>query len=219
MNLLHALYEPPADGPHPTVLALHGWGANALDLLGLAPHLAGGRFRVICPQGPVEVPLGPGVGYGWFPLTAGSAPNPDEFSQGLDALRGFVDGALERYAVDPAKLVCLGFSQGGVMAYALGLGDPGRFSGLVALSSWLPPPLVEALPQADRGQHPALIHHGERDPMIEVERGRQSVDLLRGLGVPVTYREFDMAHEINAKSLTDLSSWLQEKILSPVVLA
>ena len=43
-----------------------------------------------------------------------------------------------RYPVNPRKLVVLGFSQGGVMAYDLVLREPERFAGLVALSSWLP---------------------------------------------------------------------------------
>ena len=42
MHLIHAIFEPRGDGPHPTILALHGRGANALDLLGLAPYLGGG---------------------------------------------------------------------------------------------------------------------------------------------------------------------------------
>ena len=40
---------------------------------------------------------------------------------------------------------------------------------------------------------------------------------MRGLGVPLTYREYGMGHEINAASLTDLSTWLEEKVLSPVI--
>ena len=68
MDLIHTLYEPPGEGPHATILTLHGWGANALDLLGLAPYLCSGRFLVICPQGPVLAPIGlNAVGYGWFP--------------------------------------------------------------------------------------------------------------------------------------------------------
>ena len=217
MNLLHTVYEPPGDGPHPTIIALHGWGANALDLIGLAPYVAGGRFRFICPQGAVTVPLGPTVGYGWFPLAAGRAPDPQEFADGLDALGAFIDEAIARYGIDERKLVCLGFSQGGVMAYSLALGEPARFAGLVALSSWLPAPIAELLPQNDRHALPTLVHHGTSDPMIDVARGRESVDRLRALDVPVTYREFDMGHEINAKSLADLSSWLEDKILSPIL--
>ncbi len=212
MDLLHTLYEPVGPGPHPTVLTLHGWGANALDLLGLAPYLAGGRFLVLCPQGPVEVPLGQATGFGWFPLTAGGPVDMQAFRAGLDAVRRFLDDAVRRYPIDRGRLVIMGFSQGGVMAYALGLSEPQRFAGLVALSSWLPAELASTLPPAERKHLATLVHHGAVDPMIDIERGRQSIERLRQLGVPVTFREFDMAHEINARSLTDLSHWLADRI-------
>lgn len=219
MNLLHTVFEPVGDGPHPTILAMHGWGANALDLLGLSPYLAGGNFLVLCPQGPVEVPLGGPVGHGWFPLSAGAPPDPAAFENGVDVLREFLDAAAKRYPIDPRKLVALGFSQGGVMAYALALSQPERFAGLVALSSWLPPSLAGQLPVAGRDRLPTLVHHGSGDQMIPIERGRESVEMLRRLGVPLTYREFDMGHEINAQSLTDLVRWLSEKVASPIILA
>jgi hypothetical protein len=37
--------------------------------------------------------------------------------------------------------------------------------------------------------------------------------------LPLTYREYDMGHEIRPRSLTDLSAWLDEKVLSPILLA
>lgn len=218
MQLVHTVYEPAGDGPHPAIVALHGWGANAMDLLGLAPYLVNGEFLVVCPQGPVEVPLGPMVGYGWFPLTMGAPPDPAAFAAGVDAARQFVDTVVRRYPVDPNKLVMLGFSQGGVVAYALALAEPERFAGLAALSSWFPASLAQTLPPRDRGRLPALVQHGTRDDLIDIARGRESVETLRRLQVPVAYREFEMGHEINADSLAHLSGWLQEKILSPIVL-
>ncbi|GIW44577.1 MAG: phospholipase [Candidatus Binatia bacterium] len=217
MRLVHAIYEPKGDGPHPTILALHGWGANALDLLGLAPHVGHGRFLFLCPQGPLEVPLGPMRGYGWFPITMGAPPDPYAFAAAVRELRSFLDDALARYPVNPHKLVCLGFSQGGVMAYALALSEPHRFAALVALSSWLPAALVRELPPADRSQLATLVHHGTRDELIDVSRGRESLEHLRSLRVPAAYREFDMGHEISAQSLADLSRWLEDKVLSPIV--
>lgn len=219
MHLLHTVYEPAGDGPHATVLALHGWGANGMDLLGLAPYLAGGRFLVLCPQGSVIVPLGPMDGYGWFPLMVGAPPDPAAFAKGVDDVQRFLDAALQRYPIDRTKLVVFGFSQGGVIAYALALADPERFAGLVALSSWLPVELARTLPPRPRDRLWTLVHHGTRDDLIGVERGRESVENLRRLQVPVTYREFDMGHEISGDSLVDLSTWLQDKILSPIVLA
>jgi phospholipase/carboxylesterase len=219
VDLLHAVYEPAGEGPHPTIVALHGWGASAMDLLGLAPYLAGGRFLVLCPQGSIEVPLGSMVGYGWFPLTMGAPPDPAAFVAGVDHARRFIDAAQQRYPIDRNKLAVLGFSQGGVIAYALALHEPERFAGLVALSSWLPEPIAQTLASGDYGRLTALVHHGTRDDLIDVGRGRESVEHLRRLRVPVTYREFDMGHEINSDSVVDLSTWLEDKILSPIRLA
>lgn len=218
MDLLHTAYEPAGEGRLPTIIALHGWGANGLDLLGLAPYLGGGSFLVLCPQGRIEVPLGPTLGYGWFPLSMGATPDLKAVTAGLDDVRGFLDAAKQQYPIDPQKVVLLGFSQGGVMAYALALAEPERFAGLAVLSSWLPAPAVQALPLRSCDRLATLVHHGTRDELIPVERGRESVEQLRSMHVPVTYREFDIGHEISAESLTDLSAWLEQKILSPIIL-
>jgi phospholipase/carboxylesterase len=217
MNLVHAVYEPQGQGPHPTVFALHGWGAHALDLLGLAPLLARGQFLVVCPQGPVTVPLGPSNGYGWFPLSGGGPLDLGRFDEAVETLRVFLDAAEKRYPIDRQKLVALGFSQGGVMAYALALSAPERFAALAALSSWLPAALVERLPAASRQSLPTLVQHGTRDELIDVDRARESVEALRALAVPLVYREYEMGHEINPRSLGDLVVWLQERVLSPIV--
>ena len=34
---VHTVYHPGTEGPLPTVIAIHGHGANGFDLLGLAP--------------------------------------------------------------------------------------------------------------------------------------------------------------------------------------
>ena len=219
MELLHTLHFPAGEGPFPTILALHGWGASAHDLLGLAPYLHGGQALVLCPQGPFGFEIGPGVrGYGWFPL-GDRGLDPVEFRKGAAALRAFVDEALARYPVERRKVVALGFSQGGVMAYDLALRDPGRFAGLAALSAWLPKPLSDSIPLLpEHAGMPVLVQHGTADPMIEVARARESRDLLAARGVGLTYREYEMGHEIRPEALRDLVGWLEDKVLSPIQL-
>jgi phospholipase/carboxylesterase len=221
MELIHTLHEPSGAGPHPTILTLHGRGANALDLLGLAPYICGGRFLVICPQGPLETPIGPNaMGYSWYPMSMGGPPDVEAILSSRKRLQQFFDECFKRYPIEPSKLVLLGFSQGGVMAHSLALPDPQRFAALAVLSSWLPEELLPRLSVPDAVQSlPTLVQHGSDDPMIQVGRARDSVERLRQLRVPLTYREYDMGHEITPKSLTDLSAWLQEKVLSPIVLA
>ncbi|HBZ69323.1 MAG TPA: phospholipase [Deltaproteobacteria bacterium] len=217
MELLHTVHFPSGEGPFPAIFALHGWGASAHDLIGLAPYLHGGEALVLCPQGPFGFEIGPGLrGYGWFPLVERGF-DPGEFRKGAAALRAFVDQALERYPVERRKVVILGFSQGGVMGYDLALRDPGRFAGIAALSAWLPKPLSDSIPVLpEHAGMPVLVQHGTTDEMIDVARARESRDLLAARGVGLTYREYEMGHEIRPEALRDLVTWLEEKVLSPI---
>lgn len=215
MSLLYTAHVPAGEGPFPAIIAIHGWGANAHDLLGLAPLLHGGSAIVLCPQGPVAVPFGNGeYGYGWFPLRTGAPPDVEAFQRVADALREFVDQSLKRYPVDPRKVVLAGFSQGGVMGYELALREPSRFAGLAALSTWFPPELAETLPKLPEQEgFPVLVIHGTRDDRISVEQARESREALRSYGVTLTYREFDMGHEIRQDALRVVLQWLDEKAL------
>jgi phospholipase/carboxylesterase len=215
-ELLYAAHVPGGEGPFPTVILVHGWGANAHDLLGLAPMLHDGRALVLCPQGPVEVPIGGGQkGYGWFPLVPGAPPDPEAFLHGAALLRDFVEHCRERYPIDPRATVVGGFSQGGAMAYHLVLSDPARYAGLVGLSTYLPSQLAEVLPRLPEQQGlPVLVMHGTADPMISIDRAREAREALRGFGVSLTYREFDMGHEIRPEALRVLIRWLDERALS-----
>ncbi len=222
MNLIHTIYEPGGTGPHPTILTLHGRGANALDLLGLAPLVCSGKFLMICPQGPLETPIGPGaLGYAWYPMSMGGPPDIGAILSSREMLQQFLDACLKRYPIDAKKLVVLGFSQGGVMAYSLALSNPERFAGLAVLSSWLPKELVPKLSINNESVQslPTLVQHGSQDQMIEIQRAKDSVEQLRALRIPLTYRDYDMGHEITPRSLTDLSAWLEEKVLSPIMIA
>lgn len=216
MTLAYASQHPADAGPYPTLIALHGWGANALDLLGLSPHLCDGRLLVLCPQGPLSVPSGPGAsGYGWFPISMGAPPEPRLFAMALDALDEFIDQSLERYPIASDRVALLGFSQGGAMAYALAARSPGRFAALAALSTWLPDGVVPSpapgSPQLFAGM-PVLVQHGESDPVIPVSRARAAVEVLRRSGADVRYREYGIGHQISADSLRDLNAFLVERL-------
>lgn len=219
MKLIHTAFESDGAGPFPAIIAFHGWGANAFDLLGLAPYVGDGRFLMLCPQGPLEVPLGGAVGYGWYPISMGGArPTDTDVEPAVAAGAAFLDEALARYPIDPRKLIVLGFSQGGVMAYNLALRQPQRFAALVGISTWFPPELLQKATDHEALQQlPTLVQHGSADPAIDVGRARQSVETLRSLKLPLTYREYDCGHEINAQGLRDLSNFLMEKVVSPIL--
>ena len=217
MDLVHAVFAPAGDGPHPAILAMHGWGSNALDLLSLAPYVARGRCLMLAPQGPVEVEIGAVNGYGWYQLRPGAPPDLDAMGEATERLMKLVDAAVERYPIDRRKLVVMGFSQGGVMAYNLALRHPDRFAGLVAIATWFPEELTQyAGDRTALARMPAMVLHGRADDMVQIAKARDSVERLREFRMPLVYREYDCAHEITVDAIRDLSAFLMEKVIQPV---
>jgi phospholipase/carboxylesterase len=102
-----------------------------------------------------------------------------------------------------------GFSQGGVMAYALGLGaERPRPAAIVAFSSFIPTvagfelDLSPPLP-------PVAIGHGTLDPVIGVEWGRRARALLESAGADVLYCETPMFHQIDPEFVREVAAWLR----------
>jgi phospholipase/carboxylesterase len=214
MRLIHAVYEPAGEGPHPTLIAMHGFGANALDLLGLAPYIADGRFMLICPQGPMEVPIGPTRGYAWFPIKMGGPPDQEAIADANRVATEFLNQALQKYPVDRKKLVILGFSQGGMMAYRLAVRNPSKFAALVGIATAFPDGLKDEAREPESLERlPTLVQHGRADDMITITRARASVETIKSLNMPVTFHEYDCGHEITGETLADLSEFLTTKVL------
>ena len=221
MELMHTAHVPAGSGPFPTILALHGFGASAHDLLGIAPIvnqvIPGEEVLFLCPQGPMTIEPAPGQrAYAWFPLSEGAEIEMAALVGARGVLEAFVEDALEMYPIDPERLVVMGFSQGGVMAYDLALGRPERFKALVALSTWLPEIVVNALPENEaRAALSTLLVHGTQDPMVNIENGRDSKAKLEALGIAPAWGEYDMGHEINQDALRDLLGWMAQGPFAP----
>ena len=220
MQVTHSVWNPGAseDGGAllPTVIAIHGHGAHSQDLLGLAPYLANGRLLMICPE--AEFMLQPGMpSYTWFqPTGPDMKRTPEEFERVTTRVSSFISEALTQYRGDPDRTVVLGFSQGGSLAYRLGLGDPVRFAGVAALSTWLPEEAEQTAAAGDAlAALPVIVQHGTSDPAINIERGQDSRDRLEALGVQLEYQEYEMQHQIGAESLSDLSVWCERVLGLP----
>jgi phospholipase/carboxylesterase len=88
------------------------------------------------------------------------------------------------------------------MALAAALERPGLVSTVLALS---------AVPPRREGDGKGLrvfLAHGTLDPLIPVQVGRATRDLLAKLGAKVAYREYPMGHMICAEELEDARNFL-----------
>jgi phospholipase/carboxylesterase len=151
--------------------------------------------------------LPPG-GAHWYVLGGIGTPERATFGTSFAAASEWLDVFLGEHAVGYDRLALGGFSQGGVMAYSLGLGaGRPRPVAILAFSSFIPQ--VEGFELDLSPPLPKFaIGHGTFDNVIEVEWGRRAKALLEGAGAEVLYRETPMFHQIDPDFVRDVSEWL-----------
>ena len=207
--------ERPAAGEPAGLLILHhGRGADELDLLGLADVLdPQRRLHVVTPRGPLTLPGWPG--FHWYTVPRVGYPDPDTFRRAYAELAGFHDATWARTGVDPEQTVLGGFSMGSVMSYALGLsGDRPAPAGILAMSGFIPTVEGWQPDLASRPVLPVFITHGRQDPIIDVGFARQARERLEAAGLPVTYLESDVAHQIDPDHIAAVTRWLADTTTS-----
>ncbi len=208
----HLIYYPDSfEGKLPAIVMLHGRGADADDLVPLGSYLGVDGIAVIAPRAPF--PFTYGDGFAWYDVEGPKLPGEEKFRKSLDILRKFLDEAKEAYPLDPGQLILLGFSQGTVMSYATALLDPTKVKAIVALSGYIPNKSGLPLQLHDLKGLPVFISHGTSDPIIPVEYGRESAEILRKAGADVCYMEYPIGHELNSEILADLAAWMKRQFL------
>ena len=208
---LSARVRPAAVGAADGALVLfHGRGADEHDLFPLLDALdPERRLAAATPRGPLALPPG---GAHWYALGGIGTPEPTTFLSSFGAAAKWVDGFLAEQALGYDRLVLGGFSQGGVMAYSLGLGaGRPRPAAIVAFSSFIP-----AVPGLELDLSaplpPVAIGHGTLDNVIGVEWGRRARALLEDAGAAVLYRESQMFHQVDPDYVRDVSKWLRQAL-------
>ena len=191
---------------HPTLIMLHGRGADEEDLIGLAEHYDS-RLLVLSVRAPY--PFAPGGGYTWYDVGAVGTPDPPMFRQSYDRLSRFVDEALREYPVDPSHVYLLGFSMGTVMAFALSLTRPELFRGVIANSGYVPEGTHLSFRWQDLGNLAYFIGHGSQDPVIPIDFARRAKRLFEASTARVEFREYDMGHQISEESIHDSAAFLK----------
>jgi phospholipase/carboxylesterase len=203
---LVALTRPVAGEPEGALVLFHGRGADENDLFPLLDALdPGRRFAAATPRGPLSLPPG---GAHWYVLGGIGTPERTTFMDSFTAASEWLDALLTEHGLGHDRLVLGGFSQGGVMAYSLGLGaGRPRPAAILAFSSFIP--RVEGFELDLSPPLPKFaIGHGTLDNVIEVEWGRRAKALLESAGAEVLYRETPMFHQIDPDFIREVSEWL-----------
>ena len=132
-------------------------------------------------------------GWSWYDLPGDAAPGVVRSRKLLFEL---LDSLRER-GFPTEQTLLFGFSQGCLMTLETGLRYPHRLAGLIGVSGYVHDPerLLREMPPGATQQR-VLLTHGTYDPLIPISRTRAQVQLLRGAGLQIEWREFAKEHTI-----------------------
>jgi phospholipase/carboxylesterase len=186
MAVLEAIHWGPASKatPKQLVVLCHGLGADAYDLIDIAPTwghaLPDAIFASV--NAPQEHPAG--FGRQWWPVGDRRPEVMEAGARNAQAhLDAFIDAELARLNLPPDAYALMGFSQGAMTVLFTGLRRKIAPRAILAFSGALLAP--ETLEAEIANRAPVLLAHGEADGQVPVTRSRDAEALLVKLGVPV----------------------------------
>jgi phospholipase/carboxylesterase len=195
----------------PLLLLLHGIGADENDLFGITPFLDE-RFFIASVRAPFVLPYG---GFAWFEIYFEPGKmgfNAKQFEQSREMILRFVDELIAEHQLDAERIYLCGFSQGSMMSLSALLSEPEKFAGVVAMSGRAVTEMVSEEMTEKLKDFPVFVTHGTLDPVLPIENGRATKEILSRLPVDLEYKEYEMAHEISEASLQDVSHWLSVRL-------
>jgi phospholipase/carboxylesterase len=165
------------------VILLHGRGASAEDILGLATGMYDERFAYLAPQA---------AGNAWYPYSfmAPMEKNEPWLSSALAKVATIVQQAVAAGLSHDRIFVC-GFSQGACLSSEFVARNPARYGGLIAFTGGLiGPPDADLHHKGDLGGMPALFSSGDPDPHVPWSRVLESAEQFTAMGAAVKTQRY-----------------------------
>ena len=196
--------------PHTLVLALHGYASTAEAFRRVAAPFVENGYVVALPEAAYAVLVDGRLGYDWwlYQMPENQAMHFRALQPLVyDHLPAVVNDLRERYRIDAVYV--LGFSQGALTAFLLGVYQHALFDGIVgfgglALAEW-----YEGDVLAEGRDVRVLIVHGEADAKVAFADGERTRDLFAEHGYDVTFRAFDGGHLVPLDQLDFVADWIR----------
>jgi phospholipase/carboxylesterase len=220
-KLTAEIIEPTDGQATSTVIWLHGLGANGQDFMPVVeryPNLITNGVRFIFPDAPVRaITINQGMEMrGWYDI-ANLDMNQQEDEQGIRlsevSLLQLIERELDK-GIDSSKIVLAGFSQGGALALHTGLRLGKPLAGIVALSCYLPLNKHFSTERSIENQEtPIFIAHGMFDPIVPLQMGEQTKNVLSNLDYTTQWHSYPMQHTVNDELIVEIGKFLENVLI------
>jgi phospholipase/carboxylesterase len=206
-GLAHRVAPVEGEGPHPTVVMIHGRSGNE-DVMWVFARALPADWLLVAPRAIKEDPDG---GYSWRIRESDEWPTLEQFDEAVAALGDFIQALPELYNADLSRLYLIGFSQGAALSFAYAMRHPRKVQAVASLVGFLPVDCDDGDTMAALDGMPVLMIVGKQDERIPYERSLNCAHTLHLAGADLDYHDYDMEHRLNSEAMRDLRSWWQER--------
>ncbi len=210
MNLeyLHRPSNRPQNEPKPLLVLLHGYGSNMQDLFSFSPDIPS-EYEVIAMNAPLTTPYG---GSAWYDINLLNAEKFNDTQQAQESMRKIledIDEHCELWNCQKNAVNLCGFSQGGILSYAMGLNHSKEFHKVLCLSAY---PAADVIGDFDKNSDFSnmkfFISHGIEDAVIPFDWGKKGETLMQELQIDYVFRAYEEGHGVNPQNYHDLIHFL-----------
>ncbi len=212
MDLKYLVREPANITPETQLLnLLHGYGSNEEDLFSFVPTLPE-DWIIVSFRAPLTTEYG---GFSWYDIDLMNVENRIDVPQAQESLTAILESILtitNNYGLTENETHLAGFSQGGILAYALALNNPELFSKIACMSCYTEDKLLENIVKEKKKLERLrfFVSHGTDDAVIPLEWGRKAAELLYDLSCYFSFREYMSGHGVNQKNYMDLMDFFKK---------
>jgi len=180
------------------MIMVHGRGADARDILGLAEYLDRQDIAYLAPEA---------AGHTWYPnrFLVPVEQNEPYLSSALGVLASLVE-EIGKAGIAAERIFLLGFSQGACLSLEFAARNPRRYAGVFALSGGLIGASVKAGNYSGTlAGTPVFLGCSDIDPHIPLARVRESSAVMAALGATVTERIYPgMGHTVTGDEVEEI---------------
>ena len=197
LPFIHRFHHP--DDPDGSVIVLlHGTGGNEADLMPLANRV-NPRATLIGVRGRSTEE---GINR-WFRRFDAVTYDQADIRAEAAAFAGFIEGAQRGYALDPARVSFLGYSNGANLLGAVILLHPGLVRRAILLRGIA---VLDDPPSPDLGGTEVLLLSGARDPFARMAPALEQA--LRGSGAALMVQTLPAGHELSDADIVLARGWM-----------